>query len=92
MTQYVYNVKDTKSEYFLTPFHVAKEEMAMRNIRAAVFDDEHPFGKNPQDFDLYYLGEFDDNTGIFEMLDSPKHICKLDSLRPVAPELPNIGG
>ena len=32
--------------------------------------------KHPDDFQLYYLGTFDDNTGGFDLLASPKMIAR----------------
>lgn len=88
MVQKIYNVKDTKAEYFLSPFYATSEEIALRQIRSAVLDDGHPFNKNPQDFDLYECGEFDDITGIFQMLDSPRHMLKLDTFASNQLQLP----
>lgn len=82
MLQKIYGIKDGKAEYFLKPFYSFSEEEAVRSIKGAVLDTTHPFSKSPMDFDLYYLGQFDDNTGIFQMEDSPKHMFKLDQLMP----------
>jgi hypothetical protein len=30
---------------------------------------------HPDDFDLFYLGTYDDNTGAMDLLASPKQIC-----------------
>lgn len=78
MLQKIYAVKDTKAEYFMRPFYCFSEEEATRLIRSAVLDSTHPFSKNSVDFDLYYVGEFDDVTGIFQVEEKRKHITNLD--------------
>jgi len=35
-------------------------------------DPENQLFNHPDDFDLYELGEFDDNTGLFALHDAPK--------------------
>ncbi len=32
--------------------------------------------KYPEDYDLYYIGEYDDQTGKIESLQSPQHVVK----------------
>lgn len=81
MVKKVYNVKDSKGGFYLMPFYVHSEEEALRFMRNSVLDVTHPFAKNPEDFDLYYLGEFDDITGKFDLLDSPAHLVKLDNYK-----------
>lgn len=72
MLHYVVSIKDRAAEVFNRPFFVPHRNVAVRDFtdevnRSAV---DNQLNKHPDDFDLYLLGTFDDNTGAFN-LDSP---------------------
>lgn len=73
MLQYVVSVKDRAAEVFNRPFFVPHRNVAVRDFtdevnRAAA---DNQLNKHPDDFDLYILGTFDDNTGVFHMEETP---------------------
>lgn len=73
MLQFVVSVKDRAADVFNRPFFVPHRNVAVRDFtdevnRSAV---DNPLNKHPDDFDLYILGTFDDNTGAFVMEDVP---------------------
>lgn len=49
---------------------------AERTFHQMAHDEKSIIWKYPQDFDLYYLGEFDDLTGKYKALDTPQHMTK----------------
>ena len=59
----IYAVHDSKAEAYLQPYFAATAGIAVRSFVDCVSDSNHPFGKNPEDYTLFYLGEFDDVTG-----------------------------
>lgn len=61
----VFSVYDRKAQAFMTPFYMQNKAMAERAFRNTVNDAEHNFYANPEDFDLYYLGEYEEMTGEF---------------------------
>ncbi|AXL15300.1 nonstructural protein [Microviridae sp.] len=63
MIHKIYTVYDTKAEAFLPPFFMHKEGMALRIFQECLENEEHQFGKHPEDYTLFYAGEFDDNLG-----------------------------
>lgn len=73
MLQYVVSVKDRAAEVFNRPFFVPHRNVAVRDftdeVNRAASDNQ--LNKHPDDFDLYLLGTFDDNTGIFTMEEIP---------------------
>ena len=71
-----YTVRDSKSEAFMKPFFNTTHGEAERNFRTAVNDPQSTMSKFPEDFDLYYLGTYDDNTGLLEPRDTPEHMIK----------------
>lgn len=57
---------DIKAQIYTIPFYQQREEMAIRAFADMINDSNHAFGKNPGDYSLLYLGEYDDETGIIE--------------------------
>lgn len=76
----VYSIRDAKAETFSLPFYQHNDGLAERNFRNLVNEPNSHVNKNPEDFDLYHLGSFDDNVGKFTPLDTAKHLCKAINL------------
>lgn len=72
----VYSIRDSKGEIFNSPFYKKTHGEAERDFTTLVRDEKSMPGQYPQDFDLYYLGTYDDVKGIFNTLDTPQHITK----------------
>lgn len=72
----VYSVRDAKSEVYNQPFYKKTHGEAERDFRSLVNDDKSTLNKYPDDFDLYYVADYDDNLGTFKPLDTPQHIIK----------------
>lgn len=69
-----FSIRDQKAEVFNTPFFQKTHGEAERSFRAAVMDEKTQLNKYPEDFNLYYVGQYDDNTGVFEAKDAPEHV------------------
>lgn len=78
----VFSIRDAKAEVFNTPWFKGTHGEAERDFRAAVNDQQTSLNKFPEDFDLYYLGDYDDHTGVFQSLDTPQHLLKAISCLP----------
>lgn len=76
----IYSIKDQKVETFNTPFYAKTHGEAERNFITLTNDSKSTVNTFPQDFDLYYLGQYDDQTGKFEPLDTPHHLVKAEQL------------
>lgn len=83
----VYSIRDAKAEVFNTPFYQKTHGEAERNFRTLVNDGKSTVNQFPEDFDLYYLGQYDDNEGKFECLDTPQHVIKAIQLKDEKPSL-----
>lgn len=59
----IYCIYDARAEAHLTPFFYANDSMANRAFSNIIKDDNHPFSKTPEDYDLVVVGEFDSSTG-----------------------------
>lgn len=81
----IYSIRDSKAEVFNQPFFQKTHGEAERNFMSLVQDEKSTVWKYPDDFDLYYLGDFDDQTGKLTKLDTPQHIAKAVMLKKASP-------
>lgn len=67
MITIVFAAFDKKIVTYLQPFHVSHEAVALRSFKDACNNPESAVCRTPEDFALYRLGTFDDQTGKFSM-------------------------
>lgn len=72
----LFTIHDTKTDVFAPPICQKSQGEAERTFNQMVHDDRTMISKYPEDYDLYHLGSYCDNTGKFELLPAPKHIVK----------------
>lgn len=72
-------VFDSKVGAYAPPFHVRSRGEAIRSFEDACRDDKMPFKAHPSDFTLYYIGEFDDNSGVL-LSSGPERLLGADEL------------
>ena len=67
-------VKDRAADAFGRPMFVPSVGVAIRSFSDEVnrSDADNQLFNHPDDFDLYELGEFDDNSGQFALHEQPK--------------------
>lgn len=76
----VFTVRDSKAEIYSPPFYSKTHGEAERNFRELANDQKSMVSKYPQDFDLYFLGTYDDSVGKMDILDTPQHVVKAANL------------
>lgn len=86
----LFAIYDTKAEAYMTPFYLATKGMALRVFADCCNDPDHNFGKNPEDYVLFELGEFDANTGKHEMLRAATTVS--NGISTLKHELKIVGG
>jgi hypothetical protein len=62
----IFSIHDSKLGSFLQPFFSANKATAIRSVVQTLKDGDTNFSKFPSDFNLYFLGFFDDDSGSFE--------------------------
>lgn len=72
----MYSVRDSKGEIFHAPFYKHTHGEAERDFTSLVRDEKSQLAMYPEDYDLYYLGTYDNVTGKLQSLDTPQHITK----------------
>lgn len=66
MLQKMFTIYDDKAKAFLTPFFLPESGMAIRAFRDCINSADHQFGKNPEDYTLFTVGEFSDEDASVE--------------------------
>lgn len=66
MIHKMFSVYDEKAKAYLPPFFLHTVGMAHRAFADAVNDPSHMFAKHPEDFYLFRVGEFNDESGVVE--------------------------
>jgi hypothetical protein len=78
MKMVIVSIMDTAAGAYGRPAFVASEGVAVRQFQDEVnrASEDNQLYKHPDDFQLYYLGTFDDNSGTMDLLGSPKLIAR----------------
>lgn len=72
----MYSVRDSKSEIFNQPWFQKTHGEAERSFTELVNDDKSMISKYPEDYDLYFLGIYNNDSGLVKPLDTPQHMLK----------------
>ena len=67
-----YSIYDVKEKKYNFPMFVSNELVAIRNIQAAM-QPGSMLMMFPNDYELYYIGEYDDETGLIAPCE-PKYV------------------
>lgn len=68
----VYSIRDNKVNGYMQPFFSQTHGSAIRAFADHCLDDKSMPHKHPEDFDLYFVGGFDDTTGLMQPVQSPQ--------------------
>lgn len=83
MKMAIVSLRDRKVEAFGRPVFVHTEAAAIRSLGDEVNGGGgEDLAKHPEDFDLYAIGVFDDESGIITAYEIPRHICAASDLKP----------
>lgn len=85
MIKQVFVIHDSKAEAFLQPFFADKEALAIRMFENAISDPASDFHKYAEDYSLFEIGTYNDNTGMITHQDPIRSIINAVSLRKATP-------
>lgn len=80
-TQGFYSFFDKKSRTYLPPFMAKSEDEAVRQATSASNYTNSLISKFPNDYALFFIGEFDEKEGIIIAKDNPVFICECFDLK-----------
>jgi len=67
----IFSVFDSKVGAYMSPFFMRSTGEAVRAFTQAVSDKDTQFCKHPEDYTLFELGEWDDQTSKFDLKSTP---------------------
>lgn len=70
----VYAVYDSKVKYFHQPMFMRNKGEALRSWENVANEKDHAISRHPEDFILFELGEYDDQTAQITMLKTPESL------------------
>lgn len=76
MNTKIYTIFDTKVEAYMAPFTSPQHGSAIRAFTDTVLDEGTTFHAHPEDYTLFYIGDFDPNTGLIEPALTPVSLVK----------------
>jgi len=82
MKKVLYSVYDVKSEFYGSPVLFHNDEDARRGIASVFSNPGSMMATYPEDYRLFRLGNFNDNSGSIEHCAVPEFVCELSSLNP----------
>lgn len=80
----IYTIRDSKAEAYLQPFFATTDGVALRYITSALDDPDHEFTKHIEDYILFLIGQFDEETGELDPI-PPLVVGKLIDLQQLPP-------
>lgn len=75
MNKRLYSIRDKLAGTFTMPYPSHNDDTAIRDFANTVKNSEYPPATHPEDFQLYYVGTFNDATG--EVFNTENGIFKL---------------
>lgn len=67
-------IKDDTSQVFQEAFPAEHSSQAVRSFQSVCKSGKGEIGEYPDQFSLYYVGEFNKTTGVFEPLAEPEFV------------------
>lgn len=77
MIMKIFTVFDRKVGAHLQPFYARSDGEAMRMLKETVLSGQSKLSQFPEDYHLYSLGEFDDQTGELLPNDRVEPVCSV---------------
>lgn len=67
---YVFSIYDSAAGYYKEPFCCNNKGIALREFADACNNPQTFLGKHPADYTLFLIGTFNDDTGVFEQMNT----------------------
>lgn len=64
MKSNAYTIFDSKSKTYTLPWFAMNDEVAIRAFKDKVNKEGHEFNLHPEDYSLFGIGSYEDNTGV----------------------------
>lgn len=74
MKMEMFSVYDSKTELFMRPWFAINVASAQRTFNDEANDKSSPLSKHPEDYTLYHIGTFQDDTAMVVCHAQPKNL------------------
>jgi len=81
----MYSVYDSAVGSYMRPFFCHNDPEAIRTFLMAQKDEATPFFHHPEDYVLFYIGEFEEVTGLIKIPTSPRRVGSAPDLGSIKP-------
>lgn len=78
----MYSIRDIKGAYYNSPFFSRSHGEAERSFERVTKDPQSTINQYPADYDLYYVGDFDDQTAMITPKQSPEFLINAIQFKP----------
>lgn len=72
----IFSVFDSKVSAFMNPIFLRTTPEAIRAFSGAVSEKDSNFCKYPEDYTLFEVGSWDDQTAVIDLLSTPHPVAK----------------
>lgn len=93
MKMQMYVIYDSKACIYNKPFYLINDQVALRSANDLVIDKTNEIGKHPEDFTMFCIGTYDDESANIKTLEKFDVICRFHELQqelnltPIQPSL-----
>jgi len=80
----IYVIYDSKARVYNKPFYQINHEICHRTC-TDILSQPNDIAKHPEDFTVFHLGAYDDESAMFHLLDTPVSLFRFHELQAVLP-------
>jgi len=91
MIHNAYVVYDSAAQIYNKPFYLINDQVAMRAAQDLIDDQNTDIARHPEQFSMFKIGIYDDETALFTILDTPINLVRFHELTPKQKQLPLEG-
>lgn len=76
----IYVIYDSKAKAYNKPFYQVNRDVALRTATDLANDPNVEISRYPEDYSLFCIGVYDDETAQMDLKASPEHVANLHEL------------
>lgn len=77
----IYTIFDSKAGFYNKPFYMVNDAVAMRSMGDMLQDPNTELARNPEDFTLFKLGTYDDQSASLDCFTEFEVVARLHELK-----------
>ena len=77
----IYTIYDKSAKFYNKPFYQQNDQVALRTAHELMMDGDSTIRNAPEDFTMWKIGEYHDDTAQIKPFDEFELICKFHEIR-----------